>query len=190
MSIMHKNAVMIDMVASSNRKLRRCAMRLWKGMRLWVTGAFCLAMIVCCSMPAEAARAGYAMQPGMTRMLLSVAGVETDSVVLSRADDISRALYIPNLRGNDVLIGFPDAGIGRDVPFLLAINGEELMVEATGGGLTVLEGDPSVLPADVGDFIDCLVNNIVDLVRSIIEINIGGIIGNVLQLVGCIFAIL
>jgi hypothetical protein len=142
-------------------------------------------------MPADAAPARHAMQPGMTRMLLSVAGVETDSVVLSRSDDISRAIYIPNVRGNEVLIGFPDAGIGRDVPFLLAINGEELLVEsATGGGLTVLDGDSSVLPADVGDFIDCLVNNIVDLARAIIELNIGGIIGNVLQLVGCIFAIL
>jgi hypothetical protein len=126
----------------------------------------------------------------MTQMLLLAAGVETDSVVLTRGDDISRAIYIPNLRGNDVLIGFPDTGIGRDVPFLLAINGEELMVEATGGGLTVLEGDPSVLPADIGDFIDCLVENIVDLARAIIELNIGGIIGNVLQLVGCIFSIL
>lgn len=166
-------------------------MKVSNRMRSMVAGTFCAALLVCVAMPAGAAPGRYAMQPGMTQMFLSVAGVETDAVVLSRGDDISRALYIPNLRGNDVLIGFPDAGIGLDVPFLLAINGEELMVEATtGGGIAVLEGDPSVLPADIGDFIDCLVNNIVDLARSIIELNIGGIIGNVLQLVGCIFAIL
>jgi hypothetical protein len=165
-------------------------MKVLKGMRLPVIGAFCCAMMVCCTVPAGASMRGHEMQPAMTQMLLLAAGVETDSVVLTRGDDISRAIYIPNLRGNDVLIGFPDTGIGRDVPFLLAINGEELMVEATGGGLTVLEGDPSVLPADIGDFIDCLVENIVDLARAIIELNIGGIIGNVLQLVGCIFSIL
>jgi hypothetical protein len=159
--------------------------------RSMVAGAFCVALLVSIALPAGAAPGRYAMQPGMTQMFLSVAGVETDAVVLSRGDDISRALYIPNLRGNDVIIGFPDAGIGLDVPFLLSINGEELMVEATtGGGLAVLEGDPTVLPADIGDFIDCLVNNIVDLARAIIELNIGGIIGNVLQLVGCIFQIL
>jgi hypothetical protein len=159
-------------------------------MRLLVTGGLCVAVLLSVSISAGAAPGRYAAQPVMTQLLLSSAGVETEAVELYRDDDISRAIYIPNLRGNDVLIGFPDAGIGRDVPFLLAINGEELMVEATGGGLTVLEGDPSVLPADVDDFVDCLVNTIVDLVRSIIELNIGGIIGNVFQLVGCIFAIL
>jgi hypothetical protein len=151
---------------------------------------FCAALLMCISLPADAAPGRYAMQPGLTQMFLSAVGVETDAVVLSRGDDINRALYIPNLRGNDVLIGFPDTGIGLDVPFLLAINGEELMVEATSGGLAVLKGDPAVLPTDVGDFIDCLVNNIVDLARAIIQIDIGGIIGNVLQIVGCIFQIL
>lgn len=165
-------------------------MKVSNRMRAMVAGTFCVALLVCIALPAGAAPGRYAMQPGVTQLFLSVAGMETDAVVLSRSDDISRALSIPNLRGNDVLIGFPDAGIGLDVPFLLSINGEELMVEATGGGLTVLEGDPAVLPADIGDFIDCLVNNIVDLARAIIQIDIGGIIGNVLQLVGCIFAIL
>jgi hypothetical protein len=127
----------------------------------------------------------------MTGLLLSSAGVETEAVELYRDDDISRALYIPDVRGNEVLIGFPSAGIRLAVPFLLVVNGEEFTVEVTSDKqLDVLEGDPSLLPADVGDFVNCLVNNIVDLVKSIIEINIGGIIGNVLQLVVCIFAIL
>lgn len=166
-------------------------MRVVRSMRSMTAGVFCVALLMCISMPAEAAPAGYAMQPGMTRMFLSMAGMETDAVVLSRNDDISRALYIPNLRGNDVVIGFPDAGIGLDVPFLLEINGEELIVEATAEGeLHVLEGDPAVLPADIGDFINCLVDNIVDLVRAIIELNIGGIIGNVFEIIGCIFRIL
>ena len=166
-------------------------MKLLSSLRSMVMGTFCIIVLLCFSMPAEAVHARYAMQPAMTQMLLTMAGLETDAVELSRDDDISRAIYIPDVRGNDVLIGFPDAGIGRDVPFLLSINGEELIVEATAGGaLNVLEGDPAVLPADVGDFIDCLVNNIVDLARAIIELNIGGIIGNVLQLVGCIFSIL
>lgn len=166
-------------------------MRVVKSLRSMMAGAFCVALLMCISMPAESAPARYAMQPGMTRMFLSIAGMETDAVVLSRNDDISRALYIPNLRGNDVVIGFPDAGIGLDVPFLLEINGEELIVEATaGGGLGVLQGDPTILPADIDDFVSCLVNNIVDLARAIIQLDIGGIIGNVLQLVGCIFSIL
>lgn len=165
-------------------------MKVSSRMRSMVAGAFCAVLLVCIALPAGAAPGRCAMQPGVTQMLLSAAGVETDAVVLSRGDDIRRALYIPNLRGNDVLIGFPDAGIGLDVPFLLSINGEELMVAATSGGLEVLEGDPAVLPADVGDFVSCLVSNIVDLARAIIQIDIGGIIGNVLQIVGCIFQIL
>jgi len=160
-------------------------------MRLLVTGGLCVAVLLSVSIPAGAAPGRYAAQPAMTQLLLSSAGVETEAVELYRDDDISRALYIPDVGGNDVLIGFPGAGIGLEVPFLLVVNGEELMVKVTAAGeLTVLEGDPSVLPADVGDFVDCLVNNIVDLVRSIIELNIGGIIGNVLQLVVCVFAIL
>jgi hypothetical protein len=165
-------------------------MKVSNRMRSMVTGTFCVALLVCIALPAGAAPGRYAMQPGVAQLFLSAAGVETDAVVLSRGDDIRRALYIPNLRGNDVLIGFPDAGIGLDAPFLLAINGEELMVEATSGGLAVLEGDPAVLPADIGDFVNCLVDNIVDLARAIIQIDIGGIIGNVLQIVGCIFQIL
>jgi hypothetical protein len=160
-------------------------------MRLLVTGGLCVAVLLSVSISAGAAPGRYAAQPAMTQLLLSSAGVETEAVELYRDDDISRALYMPNVGGNEVLIGFPGAGIGLEVPFLLVVNGEELTVKVTAAGeLTVLEGDPSVLPADVGDFVDCLVNTIVDLVRSIIEINIGGIIGNVLQLVGCIFAIL
>jgi hypothetical protein len=166
-------------------------MKVSNKMQSMVAGAFCVVLLVCIALPAGAAPGRYAMQPGMTRVFLSAAGVETDSVALSRGDDIRRALSIPNLRGNDVLIGFPDGGIRLDVPFLLAINGEDLMVEATSGGeLLVLAGDPSVLPADIGDFVNCLVNNIVDLARAIIQLDIGGIIGNVLQLVGCIFQIL
>lgn len=166
-------------------------MRFRNSMRLLVTGGLCVAVLLSVSISAGAAPGRYAAQPAMTQLLLSSAGVETEAVELYRDDDISRALYMPNVGGNEVLIGFPGAGIGLEVPFLLVVNGEELTVKVTAAGeLTVLEGDPSVLPADVGDFVDCLVNTIVDLVRSIIEINIGGIIGNVLQLVGCIFAIL
>ncbi len=166
-------------------------MRFRNSMRLLVTGGLCVAVLLSVSISAGAAPGRYAAQPVMTQLLLSSAGVETEAVELYRDDDISRALYMPNVGGNEVLIGFPGAGIGLEVPFLLVVNGEELTVKVTAAGeLTVLEGDPSVLPADVGDFVDCLVNTIVDLVRSIIEINIGGIIGNVLQLVGCIFAIL
>ena len=166
-------------------------MRLLNAQGRGVASAVCVIMLLVFSCQAGASPAGYAVQPGMTQMLLSMAGVETESVVLSRADDISKALYIPNVRGNDILIGFPDAGIRQGAPFLLTVNGEDLMVKVTGGGqLAVLEGDPHVLPADVGDFIDCLVNNIGDLARAIIELDIGGIIGNAFQLVGCIFAIL
>jgi len=160
-------------------------------MQLLVTGGLCVAVLLSVSIPAGAAPGRYAAQPAMTGLLLSSAGVETEAVELYRDEGISRALHIPDVRGNDVLIGFPDAGIGLEVPFLLVVNGEEFTVEVTSDRqLNVLEGDPAVLPADVGEFVDCLVNNIVDLVRSIIEINIGGIIGNVLQLVVCIFAIL
>jgi hypothetical protein len=165
-------------------------MRFLNSMRFLVTVGLCVAVLLSFSITAGAAPGRYAAQPAMTRLLLSSAGVATEAVELYRDDDISRALHIPDVRGNDVLIGFPGAGIGPEVPFLLVVNGEELNVKVTAAGeLTVLEGDPSVLPADVGDFINCLVNNIVDLVKSIIEINIGGIIGNVLQLVVCVFAI-
>jgi len=152
---------------------------------------FCFAVLLCFSNPAGASQGWHEVQPGMARIFLSMAGLETDSVALDRGDGIQRALYIANLKGNDVLIGFPDAGIGRDVPFLLAINGEELTVEASAQGeLNVLEGDPAVLPTDVGDFISCLLGNIVDLVRAILQLNIGGIIGNLFELIGCIFSIL
>ena len=166
-------------------------MRFRNSMQLLVTGGLCVAVLLSVSIPAGAAPGRYAAQPAMTGLLLSSAGVESEAVELYRDDDISRALYIPDVRGNEVLIGFPGAGIRLAVPFLLVVNGEEFTVEVTSDKqLDVLEGDPSLLPADVGDFVNCLVNNIVDLVKSIIEINIGGIIGNVLQLVVCIFAIL
>ena len=166
-------------------------------MRSAVTGVLCVTVLLCFSFPAGASPGGYAVQPEIAQLLLAMAGVETELIALSREDDFNRAIHIAGVRGNDILIGFPDAGIGKEAPFLLAYNGEELIVKLTGqGALEVIEGNPQVIPASITDFIGCLVNSIADLVGDILECGvsplclIGVVFNGVFRILGCIFSIL
>ena len=172
-------------------------MGLLSRMRSAVTGVLCVTVLLCFSFPAGASPGGYAVQPEIAQLLLTMAGVETELIALSREDDFNRAIHIAGVRGNDILIGFPDAGIRKEVPFLLALNGEELIVElAEQGELEVLSGNPEVIPAGITDFIGCLVNSIGDLIGNILECGIsplclvGVVFNGVFRILGCIFSIL
>ena len=85
-----------------------------------------------------------------------MAGLEAEIVDLSREDGFDRALYTDNLGSDTILIAFPGTGIGKGFPFLLAVEGEEIVfLIAADGGLQVVSGNEAVLPAGVIDAVEC-----------------------------------
>jgi hypothetical protein len=78
-----------------------------------------------------ASREVISVQPETVQIVLSMAGIETEIVSLDRADGFDRALYADNLGSNAILVGFPRKGIGKEVPFLLAVEGKEIVVRVS-----------------------------------------------------------
>ena len=136
------------------------------------------------------------VQPKMAQILLSMAGLETEIVELDRADGFDRTLYLGSLQGKSVSIGFPTTGVARGVPFLLTVEGEEIMVALSEDGMIeVVGGDASAVPSSIIDALECLLDTLVDLVRDILESNLNVfniivlVVNGVFRILGCILSI-
>jgi len=113
---------------------------------------------------------GMSIQPEIVQIVLSMAGLETEIVDLAREDGFDRALYTDTLGSDPLLIGFPGKGIGKGFPFLLAVEGEEIVfLIAEDGGLQVVSGNEAVIPAGVIDAVECLVGTLLDLIQDILD---------------------
>jgi hypothetical protein len=144
-----------------------------------------------------ASRAGITIQPEIVQIVLSMAGLETEIVDLDREDGFDRALYIDSLGSDSILIGFPGTGIGKGFPFLLAVEGEEIVVRiAEDGGLQVVAGDEAVMPAGIIDVVECLVGTLVDLIQDILDVSLNPfriivlVLNAVFSILGCVFSLI
>ena len=143
-----------------------------------------------------ASRNGVTIQPEIVQIVLSIAGWETESIDLDREDGFDRALYIDTLGNDPMLIGFPAIGIGKGVPFLLALEGEEIVIRiAEDGGLQVVSGNGAVIPAGVIDAVECLVDTLVDLIQGILDASLNPfsivalVLNAVFKILGCVFSL-
>ena len=126
-----------------------------------------------------------------------MAGLETKIVDLDREDGIDRGLYTDALRSDAVLIGFSGTGIGRGVPFLLAVEGEEIVVQqADYGGLLVVAGNETVMPSGIIDGVECLIDTLVDLIQGILDAPLNPfsiivlVFNTVFSILGCVFSLI
>jgi len=137
------------------------------------------------------------VQPEIAQSLLGMVGLETEIVELNRGDGFDRTLNLGSLEGNSLSIGFPTTGISRGAPFLLTVEGEEVIVALTEDGvIAVLGGDPSAVPLSIFDAVECLLDTLVDLVRDILESNLNIfriivlVINGIFRILGCIVSII
>jgi hypothetical protein len=143
-----------------------------------------------------ASRADVTIQPEMVQIVLHMAGWETESLDLDREDGFDRGLSIDTLGSDPMLIGFPATGIGKGVPFLLSLEGEEIVVRiAEEGGLQVVSGNEAVIPAGVIDAVECLVDTLVDLIQGILDASLNPfsivalVLNAVFKILGCVFSL-
>ena len=116
--------------------------------RLIVCLASCLYVVLFSVPNGYASRGAISIQPETVQIVLSMAGLGTEIVDLAREDGFDWALYADDLGSDAILIGFPGTGIGKGFPFLLAVEGEEIVfLIAEDGGLEVVSGNEEVIPA-------------------------------------------
>jgi len=138
-------------------------------------------LLLCMTSPTQAGPFEPSLNPVFVHSILKTAGIYS---VIIDSDPIAgypRSIYIPNLRGSSVRISFPESGLRRRMPFLLEIDGAMAHVRCSDGGtLEFLGGDKQIVNTGVFDIIGCILNNIlesvVDLIESIVTLNIPGIL--------------
>ena len=125
--------------------------------KLIVVFTFCTCLLLSFVPKSNASGWGLTDQLETLQFTLSLLGFETEIVDLDREDGFDKALFINNLGRDSIFIGFPETGMGRDQPMLLAVGGEEIVVrEAKEGGLQVLAGNEELIPAGYVEYLRCM----------------------------------
>ena len=144
-----------------------------------------------------ASRGVISIQPEIVQIVLSMAGLETEIVDLDREDGFDRALYTDNLGSHAILIGFPRTGIGKGFPFLLAVEGEEIVVQVSeDAGLKVVAGNEAVIPSGIIDAVECLVDTLLNLIQDILDASLNPfsivvlVLNAVFSILGCVFSLI
>jgi hypothetical protein len=126
-----------------------------------------------------------------------MAGLETEIVDLDREDGFDRALYTDNLGSHAILIGFPRTGIGKGFPFLLAVEGEEIVVQVSeDAGLQVVAGKEAVIPSGIIDAVECLLDTLLNLIQDILDASLNPfsivvlVLNAVFSILGCVFSLI
>jgi hypothetical protein len=127
-----------------------------------------LLVISLCVLPAQAAQAGRAVHPELLQKLLSTAGLSTEIFTLDRADGFAKGILIENVRDVSLMIGFPGDGIQKGTPFLLSIEGQEVVAALSEEGeLIVIAGEEALVPAGILDFVECILDTVDVLLEGI-----------------------
>lgn len=166
-------------------------------MRCMPIAAVCAVLIFCFPLNVYASPGLNVFQPEILQMFLSVAGLETEIVDLNRGDGFERGIYIEGIQDVTLLIGFPKTGITKGTPFLLSVEGVELLVELSEEeGLIVIDGDEELIPLNIFDFVECILESIIDVVQGILSCGANPFcivivaLSGVFKILGCIFYIL
>ena len=130
----------------------------------------CVALIFCLSLNVQASPVRNTVQPEILQILLSMVGLETEIKDLNREDGFEKGIYIEGIQDVRLLIGFPKTGIAKGTPFLLSVEGEEVLVELSEEGvLSIIDGDEEFIPTGISDFVECILDAVADLVENILD---------------------
>ena len=136
--------------------------------KIFFAFALQLAFIICCLSHAQADTLIPAVKPALVQHMLKIAQVPLEVVENSPDAPFPSSIYIPELAGSSVTIGFPAAGIQRQAPFYLEIDGAAatVMVGAH-GGLKIIDGDSRVTASGIFSVIQCLISTILTTMQAI-----------------------
>jgi len=156
----------------------------------------CIMFVFCCFSNANAYQEENAVQPEILGLLLSMAGFETDVMELNREDGFEEAIIIEGIQNVTLLIGFSQNGFKKGEPFLLSVDGAEVLVELSEeGNLIIVDGDGELIPSSIFDFVECILRTVSDLVQDILKCGINPfcyvleVFRAVFGILGCIFVI-
>lgn len=153
-------------------------------------------IIVCVCGTVGAAGPEAAVHPCIFQQALRAAGLEAKLIGQDEDSDYPMSLYIADLKGSSVTIGFPSAGLQRGKPFMLIIDEYPATVQCTAEGqLVVVDGDQNIAATGIFGIVGCILQTVFNMVSNIlsaaVHLNILGIlesvIDGVLTLISCIF---
>ncbi len=150
------------------------------------------AVLLCLARPASAETlSAMPVKPGALRALLATAGIGSEML---QPDDATRSIHIPDLKGSDVIIGLPAAGILQGKTFSLEIDGMTALVRYTqDAGLGVVAGDSRIESVEAFGTVSCILTSVFEMVLNIVKnaltVNVLGILtavfNGVLNIIGC-----
>ena len=138
--------------------------------------------------PAQAQTFDPSLKPALFQSSLKAAGIFSKRIVYDSDAGYTAGIYMPYFKGSAVTIGFPAAGLRLGAPFLLEIDGMAATVQFDADGkLKIIDGDQRVADSGVFGIIECILSNALesvgDLIDSIANLNIPGIVKAVVKLV-------
>lgn len=149
----------------------------------YIAGTACL-LLLFAAVPTQARTFEPSLTPAFFQSALKAAGVFSEKIVSDPDTGYPHCVYIPDLRGATVTIGFPSTGLRRETLFLLEIDGMLATVICTDDGkLTILDGDKRMAATGIFGTLECLFNEVLtmlaDLFEAIFSLNIVGILESI-----------
>ncbi len=127
--------------------------------------------------------------------MIKAAGAYSEIIASDPLTGYPCSVYIPDLKGSTVTIGFPSSGLRPGKPFLLEIDGMLATVSCTRDGkLSVVDGDERIAAAGIFGTLECLFSAVLtmlaDVFDSILSLDILGvleaIVSGILGVIICI----
>ena len=160
----------------------------------FLTCLFCLFSFFCAA-GAFAGHSSPALHPSFFQSMIQATGTYSEIIASDPATGYPSCVYIPDLQGSSVTIGFPASGLLPGEPFMLEIDGMQATVACTGDGrLSLVEGDERVIAAGIFGTLECLFNTVLTMLAemfdSILSLDILGflesIVSGILGVIICI----
>jgi hypothetical protein len=154
-----------------------------------------LILSFCCAASAFAAHLSPAVQPAVFQRMIQAAGTYCEIIESDPDTEYPFSIYIPDLKGSTVTIGFPSTGLRPGMPFLLEIDGLQATVTcARDGKLSLVNGDERIVATGIFSTLECLFDTVLSMLAnvfdSILSFDILGvlesIVSGILGVINCI----
>ena len=121
------------------------------------------------------------IQPPMFQSMIRAAGISSEIIESDPETGYPWSVYIADVKGSTVTIGFPSSGLKPGKPFLLEIDGMPATLTCTREGkLSLVDGDERIVAAGIFGTLECLFSTVLtmlaDVFDSILSLDILGLI--------------
>ena len=120
------------------------------------------------------------IQPIHLQSLLNTAGFQTETIRLDGGDGYEQGVSVQGIQDSNLLIKFPRQGIKQGVPFVIAVDGVEEVVERSRDGhISGIDGGGYLFASGIADMVDCIleaVDTMIDGIDACSVLDIGCIL--------------